>query len=156
MRNLQEASVKSSFFQKGLLLMVVCFILFCSLATNVTMLQIIIDSLLSCLQRGLIVLRLPFSNSENTQGYFKKKKKVNSGWGVVLSGECWPSMFRVLGFIPSSAKQTNTKPCSPALIVSYVSHLASECPVETFKPQALQIWSFIYFSYLCLLFSSSS
>lgn len=75
MRNLQEALVKSSFFQKGLLFMVVCSILLCSFATNVTMLQIIIDSLLSCLQRGLIVLRLPFSNSENTQDCFKKKKK---------------------------------------------------------------------------------
>jgi hypothetical protein len=30
-------------------------------------------------------------------------------------------------------KHTHTKPCSPALIVSYVPQLASECPVETSK-----------------------
>lgn len=55
--------------------------------------------------KGLFVLRLPLSNSENSQGCLKKKKKVNPGWGV-LSGEYLLSMFRVLGFIPSSAKQT--------------------------------------------------
>lgn len=134
MRNLQEASVKSSFFQKD-----------CYLWWFVSFFSVLLLQMLQCC-RSILTLYCPIYKGvwlfwdchspiqKIPRAVFKKKKKkVNSGWGVVLSGECWPSMFKVLGFIPSSAKQTSTKPCSPALIVSYVSHLASECPVETFK-----------------------
>lgn len=61
MRNLQEASVESSFSEK-IATIVVFQSFFVHLLQTVTMLQIVIGSLVSCLQMSLFVLRLPLYN----------------------------------------------------------------------------------------------